>query len=361
MSAEHTSRPAPPTWLVAVIATVSVVWLLKEAAVVAMPLAAAFLIAITVYPVQVFLAGRLGRFRWAALPLTMALIVAVIGGGIWALAESVDEAAEAAPRYAPQLRDTWRTLQQSARSFGMPVPENLLQSSDVQQRAARLATSAVGVVGDTISGLVLVFFLVVLMLLEAPVWGANTRRVLTDRHGRAMLEGVTEIAEKVRQYLYLRTVLGLMSAGAAGAWLLIMDVDLVLVWVTLTFLLNYIPNLGSILAVIPPSLMALLQHGPMYGLATLGGLTVFEQVIGNFLDPRMQGRRLRVSPVVVLIALVFWSWLWGPAGALLAVPVTITLIVAAARVPALRALSTLLAAEHERDEDAGRHSGRPAA
>ncbi len=147
----------------------------------------------------------------------------------------------------------------------------------------------------------------------------------------------------MRQYLFIRTVLGAVSAVAAGAWLLILDVDLVLVWVVLTFALNYIPNIGSIIAVFPPSLMALLQHGPTYGLLTLGGLTVFEQVIGNFIDPRMQGRRLRVSPVVVLVALLFWSWMWGPVGALLAVPMTVLLLAAAAHVPRLRPFTTILA------------------
>ena len=103
-----------------------------------------------------------------------------------------------------------------------------------------------------------------------------------------------------------------------------------MVWALLTFALNYIPNLGSIVAVMPPSLMALVQHGPIRGLITLGGLAVIEQVIGNYVDPRMQGRRLQVSPVVVLVALVFWTWMWGVPVALLAVPMTVTLLAAAA-------------------------------
>lgn len=179
--------------------------------------------------------------------------------------------------------------------------------------------------------------------LEAPMWSENTRRVLNDRRARVAVHTIGEVAGKVREYLYVRTILGLMSAAAAGVWLLILDIDLVLVWVVLTFLLNYIPNLGSIIAVIPPALMAVIQHGGMHGVITIGGLAVLEQVIGNFIDPRMQGRRLRVSPVVVLVALVFWSWMWGPIGALLAVPATVTLLAAASHVPALRPLSLLLA------------------
>jgi AI-2 transport protein TqsA len=227
----------------------------------------------------------------------------------------------------------------------------------VQQRFRDLAASAVRVGWEIVSGLVLVFFLVLLMLLEAPVWRDKTRRVLRDERGAATLETITDIAAKVRSYLFVRSVLGLMSAAAAGVWLLVLDVDLVLVWVTLTFLLNYIPNLGSIIAVIPPSLMAFLQHGPVVGIATLAGLSVFEQVIGNFIDPRMQGRRLEVSPVVVLVALVFWTWVWGPVGALLAVPMTVALLAAAAHVPGLAGVATMLAAVRERNPS-GSRAGR---
>jgi predicted PurR-regulated permease PerM len=86
-----------------------------------------------------------------------------------------------------------------------------------------------------------------------------------------------------------------------------LGVDLVLVWMVLTFALNYIPNVGSIIAVIPPSLLAVLQHGPVRGLVVLGGLAVFEQIIGNLIEPRLEGRRLEISPVVALLSLVFWS------------------------------------------------------
>jgi AI-2 transport protein TqsA len=200
---------------------------------------------------------------------------------------------------------------------------------------------------EIVAGLVLVFFLVVLMLLEAAVWRDNTRRALSDAHGRLALDTVAEVADKIRGYLYVRTMLGFVSAAAAGVWLFVLDVDLVLVWVVLIFLLNYIPNIGSIIAVLPPSLLAMLQHGPLHGAIVLGGLGVIEQIIGNFIDPRMQGRRLHLSPVLVLTALVFWTWVWGPVGALLAVPMTVTLLAAAEHVPALRPFVRLAAAERQ--------------
>lgn len=348
-------RQSPLPWMVGVIAAVAVIWLLRAATVVAMPLAAAFFIAIIVYPVQKWLHARLRRYQWAALPLTMLLIVGILGGLIWALAEAVDEAVERAPAYSAAAQQSWDQLLQSARQYNLPLPEDLTASENAQQRLQQFGTAAVTIAWEVVSGLVLVLFLVLLMLLEAPVWRENAYRMFRGHGETAGLAAtVRGISEKVRTYLYVRTVLGAMSAVAAGLWLLIMGVDLVLVWVLLTFALNYIPNLGSVIAVIPPSLMALVQHGPLPAAMTLGGLTVIEQIIGNYIDPRMQGRRLQISPVLVLVALVFWTWVWGPVGALLAVPMTVTLLAAASHAPALQPLATLLAADGDGD---GEQSG----
>ena len=325
------------------------IWLFRAAAVVVMPLATAFFIAIVIHPVQVWLHQRLSRYGWAAVPLTMTLLVAILGGGIWAIAEALDEAAERAPHYSGALQDRWQQVVQFAEQNGIPLPQDLTSSpSDTTGRITGFAATALRTAWDLLSGLVLVFFLVLLMLLEASDWSRTARRIMPGRtSGEGLRDTVTMIAGKVRQYLYVRTVLGAISAAIAGVWLLLLGVDLVLVWVLLTFLLNYVPNLGSIIAVVPPSLMALLQHGLLRGALVLGGLAIFEQIIGNYIDPRMQGRRLQISPVVVLIALVFWTWMWGPAGALLAVPMTVTVLAAASRSEALRPLAALLAQEDE--------------
>jgi AI-2 transport protein TqsA len=345
-------RSTTLTWTTGIIATVAVIWLSRAAAVVVMPLAVAFFIAIVIHPVQVWLHQRLRRYEWAAVPLTMALLIAILGGGIWAIAEALDEAAERAPQYAGRLQDRWQEGVRFAEQNGIPLPEDITSSpSDAGGRFTGVATTALRTAWDLLSGLILVFFLVLLMLLEASDWSRTARRIMPGREAGEGLRGiVTMIAGKVRQYLYVRTVLGAISAAIAGVWLLLLGVDLVLVWVVLTFLLNYIPNLGSIIAVVPPSLMALLQHGPLRGALVLGGLAVFEQIIGNYIDPRMQGRRLQMSPVVVLIALVFWTWMWGPAGALLAVPMTVTLLAAASHSETLRPLTVLLGQEDEKAE-----------
>ena len=128
-----------------------------------------------------------------------------------------------------------------------------------------------------------------------------------------------------------------------GLVVLALDVDFPFLWGLLAFLLNFIPQVGSVIATVPPVLIALLQHGtlsrPLIALACLIGL---HMVIGNFIEPRLLGRSLNLSPLVVLLSLLFWGWLWGFAGVVLAVPLTVTVQIACQQSESLRPVAVLL-------------------
>ena len=114
---------------------------------------------------------------------------------------------------------------------------------------------------------------------------------------------------------------------------------------------RFVP-VGSVLAVVPPSLFALVQFPQSSkALLVIGGLAAVQIILGNYVDPRIQGRWLSLSPFVVLLSVAFWGWLWGPAGALIAVPITLAMVVAGKEFPSLRPLSVLLA-EEEKDKSA---------
>ncbi len=127
-----------------------------------------------------------------------------------------------------------------------------------------------------------------------------------------------------------------------------MGVDFAPFWGVLFFLLNYLPNIGSIIAGIPPTLLAFVQFGPGKALLVAGGLLAMEQVTGNFLDPRLQGRTLNVSSLVVLLSVILWGWIWGVPGALIAVPLTVTIILACSKVAMLRPIAVLLSGGEDR-------------
>lgn len=330
--------------LLGLIALILIGWALSVTAPVTMPLAFAFFLAVIVHPIQSRLESRLPRrLRWVGVMVSMLVIVAVLavlGGALWLFAELMTEQL---PAYVERLQSTWHGFIEWLRNQGLPLRE-------VQERAGGAVASAGTYVPPVLASLwqivitlVLIFFFVFLMLLEASLWRRKAMAALSDSRIKAVLETVEAATAKIRRYLVVRTGVSLISGLVAGAWLWLTGVDFAYLWGFLAFALNYVPNIGSIIAVIPPTLLAVVQYGPGWALLVLAGLVASEQVIGNYVDPKLTGRTLDISPLVVLVSVIFWGWLWGPAGAVLAVPPTVLVIVACEHVDSLRPVAKLLA------------------
>jgi AI-2 transport protein TqsA len=180
------------------------------------------------------------------------------------------------------------------------------------------------------------------MLIEAPTWRAKLRSAFGPDREEAWLDSIAASAQRFRLYLILRTVIGIVTGALYWLWLTILGVDFALLWGMLAFLLNYIPTFGSLVVFALASVFALIQRGPEIALVAASGLFVFEQAMGNVIEPRVQGHRLSISPLVVLVSLLVWGWIWGITGTLLAVPLTVLMIIAFAHIRALRPLALLL-------------------
>lgn len=196
---------------------------------------------------------------------------------------------------------------------------------------------------------VLVFFLTLLMLIEGPKWQQKIANLLDVPARQGAMESIRVIGDLFRRYLLARTVLGLATAALYAAWLWIFGIDLLVVWALVVFLLNYIPTLGSLIGGVLPVLYAFAQKDFGTAMAVGAGIFVIEQVMGNYVDPRVQGRLVSVSPLVVLITLLVWGWVWGIAGAILAVPITIAAMIICAHVGPLRPFALMLSNETDMD------------
>jgi AI-2 transport protein TqsA len=136
-------------------------------------------------------------------------------------------------------------------------------------------------------------------------------------------------SQQTRSYLGTTLFTSILTGTLSTIWALATGLDLALVWGLLNFLLNFIPVVGNIVGIVPPVLYALVQFdGAGMPSLILAGFVVLQIVISNFVYPMLQGRQLSLSPLAILIAMAFWSWLWGIAGALIAVPLTATLVIA---------------------------------
>ena len=156
---------------------------------------------------------------------------------------------------------------------------------------------------------------------------------------------VRNIALQMRRYFLVRTGIGALTGVACALGSLAIGLELWWLWGVLNFLLNYIPTLGSIIGVVPPVLFAIVQGGgdpmlPILAFAVVGGVQL---VMGNWIDPLVQGKYLSLSPVVVLFSVVFWGWVWGIVGALIGVPLTVLVVLVAREFDSTRWIAGFLA------------------
>ncbi|TFL19292.1 AI-2E family transporter [Jannaschia formosa] len=216
----------------------------------------------------------------------------------------------------------------------------------IASRLAGFASSAALTVMQfataAVTGLTLVIFLALIMLIDGPNWRERLAKVFGgDRADE--IAGATRVASRqIQRFLLVRAGLGLVTGALYMLWLWPWGIDLLWVWGILAFLLSFVPNLGSVVSGILPAIYAFLTKDFGTAMMVGAGLFVIEQAIGNYVDPRVQGRQISISPVVILTALLLFIWIWGLPGALLSTPVLIAVVVGFARVERLRPVALLL-------------------
>lgn len=179
--------------------------------------------------------------------------------------------------------------------------------------------------------------------------GAMARKVVMvmggEEEGSRAIRLLSRINDRIGQYLFVKTMLNVILGALSFGIMLLLGIEFALFWAVLIAFLNYIPYIGSLIGVIFPVLLSLAQFGTlsMAG-AVLVALTTAQVFVGAYLEPRLMGRAFNLSPFVVLLALAFWSTLWGLPGALLAVPLTASLVIVLAEIPSARAIAVLLSA-----------------
>jgi predicted PurR-regulated permease PerM len=159
------------------------------------------------------------------------------------------------------------------------------------------------------------------MLVDAPNIPGRLRAVLEPQS--RWLERAGLFISSVQRYMILRTVFGVIIATVQTVVMLIIGVDFAVQWGVLSVITNYIPNIGFVLGVIPPVVVTLLEKGPLMAVVLLVLYSVINNVIESFIAPRFMAEDLGISGLAIFVSLIFWTWVMGPAGALLAVPLTL--------------------------------------
>ena len=276
--------------------------------------------------------------------LAIVLVVLVLMGvltGLGALVGgSVNEFVDAVPGYQARLNsvvDSWsRRLEQ----FDIDLPS--LEVKDYVNPGEFMSVLGTGLKGlaATLSNMFLIILTMVFILLEATTLPIKIHAAFGDRGDDPL--HLAQVTAQVQRYLAVKTAVSAVTGIAIAIWTAVLGLDFALVWGLLAFLLNYIPNIGSIIAAVPAVLLALVQLGPGPAIVVAVGYLVVNTVLGNIVEPNLMGRAVGLSTLVVFLSLVFWGWVWGPVGMLLSVPLTMIIKIGLENSEDLRWLALML-------------------
>jgi len=337
------------TILLGVLTVLALMWFLRVTYVVTMPLAASCFAAAIVWPLYRWVARR---SSWLAMPVSMAVVVVTLGVFFGAIAAAAAFAIQSAPQYTSAFSDLIQRAGDRLNAAGIPVNSSTIgiDGSGLPDWVTQYITFGFTSAYTLLGFLTLIFFFTSMLLMEARLWGEKTHAAFSEERAVQIVDTSRAVSQKLRQYLLTQTFISLMSGVIEGAFMWLIGVPLAFAWGLLFFVLNFIPNLGSVLAMIPPVLITLVTLGPWWAMVLVIGIIVIETLMGYIIAPMWQGKNLSLSPLIVLLSVVFWGWVWGLAGAILAVPLTVTLVIAAAHVEAVRSLALLmsnLTSKHE--------------
>jgi predicted PurR-regulated permease PerM len=337
-------KASPSSILISMAAFVVVVAGMRASADIVVPFLLAVFIAIISAPALDWL-ERLGLPRIAAMAVVLVAIVAagvIITGLVGA---SLGRFSSSLPAYTARLNGYTESVETWLNGHGIPFEARELRGFIDASRVMRLAADMFNSFGSVLTNAFLIFLTVVFILFETASFAVKLRAVADDpEHTLARLETVTD---SVKRYLAMKTLTSLATGVVIGISLAILGVDNAVLWGLLAFMLNYVPNIGSIIAAVPAVLFALVQLGVGGAAATAIIFLVVNFVIGSGVEPRIMGRGLGLSTLVVFLSLVFWGWVLGPVGMFLSVPLTMAVKIALANNESTRWVSVFLGSGQE--------------
>ncbi|PCH60012.1 MAG: hypothetical protein COC05_05405 [Gammaproteobacteria bacterium] len=280
-----------------------------------------------------------------AVTLIIGVIVAMaVGLGIL-VSSSLDDFLSNLPIYELRLRDKISLALNWLQGFGIDVSRDVLFGYFDPGKAMELAGTTLRGVGGVLSNLFLILLTVVFILFEASGFRAKLQAILKDP-GQSLPQ-FSRFSDTLKQYMVIKTLVSIVTGILITIWLAILGVDYPVLWGVLAFALNYVPNIGSIIAAVPAVLLALIQVGGQTALLAAAGYVAVNLVMGNAIEPRFMGRHLGLSTLVVFLSLVFWGWVLGPVGMLLSVPLTMTVKIALESHEETKWLAVMLGSQSE--------------
>ena len=311
--------------LVTAAAFVIVVAGMRTAQPIIVPFLLSVFIAVISAPPLFWLEER-GLPRALAMVIVISGIIAVAVGFTAIVGPSIAAFTRDVPVYQSKLNGQLDTLLAWLNAKGASLSrEDVLGYVD-PGAAIQLAGDVFNGFGGLLTNAFLIFLTVAFILFETSSFPVKLQAMVADPEHS--LTRFNHFTENLRRYLAIKSLASIGTGLCVGLFVWFLGVDYPVLWGMLAFLLNYVPNIGSVIAAVPAVLLALVQIGPGTAAAAAVGFVVINVVFSNVIEPRFMGRGLGLSTLVVFLSLVFWGWILGPVGMFLSVPLTMTVKIA---------------------------------
>lgn len=304
-------------------AVIIIIFGMQAAQVLLIPfLMAIFFALITVRPMLWLQSHKVPSVLAAIIVVLALMFFLIVVGSI--VGTSIAEFTAAIPSYQAQLKVvTDGMLQFVARFVNDDVSVASLGELIDPGRAMGLAATILNALRGVLTNTFLILFTMVFILLEASSVPTKTMAAFGRTADSFQRAGI--FVRNLGRYLGIKTIVSMVTGLIVGTMTWLIGLDFPLLWGMLAFILNYIPTIGSIIAAVPATLLALIQLGPAEATTTALGFLAVNTVFGNFVEPRLMGYGVGISPLVVFTGLIFWGWVFGPVGMLLSVPLSMAL------------------------------------
>lgn len=285
------------------------------------PVLLALVIVIAVAPVHQAL-QRHGFPRWSATVVLLLLVYGLVIGFGLVVFVSLARLVTLLPQYASRFDDLVAKATGALARAGVGTDQvrDVARSLDLAKLVPYLA-SVLGDVAGVLTNLTFLLALLFFLTVEASGFGKRMAALTRDRPAAAV--ELTRFAVRTRRYLVVTTIFGLIVAVLDTVALAVIGIPLAVLWGLLSFVTNYVPNVGFLIGLVPPALLALLGGGWQQAVLVIGIYCLLNMVIQSLIQPYYVGDSVGLSATVTFLALVFWAWVLGPLGAILAIPVTL--------------------------------------
>ncbi len=325
-------------------AVVIVLTAVKSAAVIVVPFLLSLFLAVIFSPLFTWLNAR-GVPQGLSLLAVMLLFVLLMGVVGMLIGSSVQDFSANLPLYEAKLETSMAGFIGTLEGWGIVLPERELSSTFDPKAVMQYAASLLKNIGSVLADGFVILFTVIFILLEAGQFRSKIDHINGNKEDFRHFE---EVIEKIKHYMALKAVISAFTGIVVTLLLMVVGVDYAILWGVIAFLFNFIPNIGSIIAAVPAVLLALIQLGSVSALIVTAIYVAVNVIIGSVVEPKVMGRGLGLSTLVVFLSLIFWGWLLGPVGMLLSIPLTIMAKIAMESQENTRWIAVLLGTAEEK-------------